>query len=56
MYRRMGECCLYVHQANEANSREAGVRMSALVARIDCVEIELLSNAERHQLERSFIS
>jgi hypothetical protein len=41
-----------VHQTNR---READVRISVLVARIDCVEIEL-SNAERHQLERSFIS
>jgi hypothetical protein len=41
-----------VHQTNR---REAGVRISAFVARIDCVEIEV-SNAERHQLERSSIS
>ena len=41
-----------VHQTKR---RGADVRISVLVARIDCVEIEL-SNAERHQLERSFIS
>ena len=42
--------------AHQTNRREADVRLSVLVARIDCVEIELSNNAERHQLERSFIS
>jgi hypothetical protein len=38
---------------HQTNCREADVRISVLVARIDCVETEL-SNAERHQLVARF--